>query len=459
MTVSDLTAAPIIPLSLQQEFLCLFDTGDETGPFGPRYLIVDGWRISGSVDTRALRNALADVVARHEALRTLVVRDESARGQRVAQPEPPPLEVRDLSGVAPGDREQRAEELLNEIEAGTMSVRDLPLLRAVLGRFDDRDSVLALVTHHSAADAWSMQVIVRDLATCYAARAARRDPALAGARQYREYTAAQRDGVAAPGVRRALDYWRTTLQGARILVVPSDRPSSPELPPRTSWHRFVTEPQLRTATMALASDTRSSPFMVLLAAFNLLAHGWTGETDIVVPTFTTGRGPGRFQDTVGSFFNFVPLRTDLAGCVSFREVVDRTRRTCIGAYSNELPLLLVLQEAPELMASVAGPGVAPCLFQVIQPPFVMERERIGDLEYTAIWRRVISQPVGSDMPDGMLWSLHVGPSDDLVGALGFSRHRFDQPRVDRHVDEYCGLLRSLLAAPDAPLAATGKDLG
>ncbi|WP_412543668.1 condensation domain-containing protein [Longispora sp. K20-0274] len=454
MTISEAPSAAtgLLPLSLQQEFLRLFDQGDATGPFGPRYIIVDGWRLHGAVDTDALRRALADVVVRHESLRTAVIRGDGPGGQVVGPPSAPELVVVDLPGVPPGaDRDRRAEELLNEYEAGTFEVHSSPLLRAVLGRFDDEDAVLALVTHHTAADAWSMQVIVRDLADCYAARAAGAEPELAPATQYREHAEAQRDGGDTPAVRAARDYWRETLRGARILVVPTDRAPSAEVPPRTSWYRFVTEDGLRLATTELADRTRSSAFMVLLAAFNVLVHERTGATDIVVPTFTPGRSAGRFQKTVGSFFNFVPLRTDLSGCGSFREVVTRTRAACIGAYSHELPLLQVLGEAPELMASAMAPGVAPCLFQVIQPPFVMDRERIGEVEYSAIWRRVLSQPVGSDIPDGMLWSLHLGPSSDIVGALGYSTHLFDRNTVDAFAADYRATLARLLADPDAPL--------
>ncbi|GAA1997212.1 condensation domain-containing protein [Catenulispora subtropica] len=456
MTLSD-TARPAAaavrhPLSPQQEFLRLFDAGDQTGPFGPRYIIVDGWRIRGPVDPGVLRAALADVVARHESLRTTVVRDAERPGQLVAAPTAPNLVVRMLPGVDPADRDRRAEELLNQLEAGTFAASQSPLLRAVLGRFDEDDAVLALTTHHTAGDAWSMQVIVADLAECYAARAAGRVPELEPVPQYRDYAVAERERGPLPAT---LDYWRRTLDGARILTVPVDTSLDPAAPPRTSWYRFVVEPRLRTAVLGLAEQTRSTPFMVLLAAFSLLRAGRDGLGDVTVPTFTPGRRDGRFQRTVGSFFNFVPVRTDLAGCTSFREAILRTRAACLGAYRHETPFIHVLGQAPALMAPAApGGGAAPCLFQVIQPPYVMEAERHGDLEYSAIWRRVVSQPEGSDIPDGMLWSLHVGPSDDIVGAIGYSSHLFTRSAVAAAAAEYISALKGFTTRPDeAPAVA------
>ena len=458
MTVSPPQAEPGAetgPLSLQQEFLCLFDSGDTSGPFGPRYLIVEGWRVAGRLDADILRTALGDVVARHEALRTVLVRDPDARGQRVLPSVPlPRVEVRDLPGVPREDRARRAEELVNEIDDTTLEIKDLPLMRAVIGRFDAEDSVLVLVTHHSAADAWSFQVIVTDLVECYAARAAGRAPALEPVAQYGEYTAAQLAEAGGPKVAKAREYWRTKLDGARIMVIPTDRAPEPGQDLRTTCHRYIAPASLREGTVELAARTRTSPFIVMLAAFNVMAAQWTGSTDIVVPTFLPGRRDGRFERTVGSFFNFVPLRTDLSGARDFLEVIARTRRTCLEAYAHEVPLLHVLQEAPELMNSAFAPGVAPCLFQVIQTPFVMEGHRAGELEYTAIWRRVIPQPTSADMPDGMLWSMHLGPSDDVVGAVGFSAHLFEQARVDEHVDRYVGLLARLLADPAAELPAS-----
>src|SRR5262249_6047590 len=159
-----------IPLSYTQEFLCGFDKGDAGGPFGPRYHATCGWRLLGEIDLDALRQALADVVARHETLRTTLVRGTGEPWQEVSPPSAPPLVVRDLSGTDAGARDQHAERFLIEIEEGTLDVRQLPLLRAYLGRFDDNDAIFAVLAHHAAIDGWSMRLIMRDLVACYAAR-------------------------------------------------------------------------------------------------------------------------------------------------------------------------------------------------------------------------------------------------------------------------------------------------
>ena len=445
-------AAEVIPLSFQQEFLCLFDKGDEAGPFGPRYTIVGGWRLSGEIEVNALRGALDDVVVRHEALRTSVVRDAKVLHQRVLPPTSPHLVVVDLPPIDRGHRDLEAERFLNDIEAGLFSVREQPLLRAVLGRFDDRDWVLVLVAHHTAVDGWSIQVILRDLAVCYARRRRLPVPELPEPGQYRDYALWQRANADAPAVRRAREFWREKLRGAAVAPIRTDRSRSEGTPFSTAWYRFTLPAQLREGVVAVAAEMRSTPFMVLLGAFSVLQHTMTGATDVVVPTFTPGRAQSWTQDTVGSFFNLVPLRADLAGCETFRDVVRRVRATCLEAYAHEIPFAMVVAEAPDLMLPALQDRLAPSVFQVAQHPFMMSGERIGDITYAAMRRRTLSQPVGSDIPDGALWVLELHGSGEIVGSIGYSTNLIEENSVRAMVGEFRRVLRSTVTEPDAPLS-------
>ncbi|WP_214410545.1 condensation domain-containing protein [Sphaerisporangium fuscum] len=454
MTISEAPHAPDgladrIPLSFNQEFLCNFDKGDEEGPFGPKYNIVCGWRLDGPVDEATLQDALDDVVARHEALRTLIVREEGARYQKVLPPSPPVLLVHDFTGVDREERELRAEQLLIEIESGAYGIHDLPLLRAVLGRFDDRDAVLVLIAHHTAADEWSMRLIMRDLAGFYAARTGHPGN-LPRTRQYQEYARWEQESAAEGGAAAQRAYWREKLAGARILATPTDHPRSADLPKTTSWHRFWIPAELTSGVTGVAKQMRASPFMVLLTVYATLLREITGIDDIVVPTFTSGRAQARFQDTVGSFFNFVPLRIDLAGCATFREAVGRTRATCIEAYTHDIPFAQVLQEAPELMLPSIADDRAVCAFQVFRSPLATDGEKAGDVTYSEIRRRLLSQPVGGDIPDGAMWHLEIDSSGDIVGTLGFNTNLFEEATMHRMASEFQRVLERAVTAPDAP---------
>lgn len=443
------TAADRIPLSLQQEFICLFDQGDEDAPFGPRYHIAEGWRISGQVDVEALRRALLDVITRHEALRTIIVRGDGDKYQKIYPPSPPELLVRDFP-VTGMSRNEQAESLIRELEAGTIDPERTPFLRAVLGRFDDQDAVLVLMTHHIATDGWSMRVIIRDLANRYAAQKGYSIPELPRAPQYQEYAIWQKEvsGAEAAGAR---EYWQRMLQDARISAIPTDFLRSAGIPQSTAAHRFAIPADVISSASRLAGSTRSTPFMVLLAAYALVVHKRTGSTDVIVATFTPGRGGRRFQDSVGSFFNFIPLRTDIAGCTTFREVLQRTRRTCLDAYSHDIPSIHIFAEAPELMVPAMSDGAAPAVFQVFPDPVMLGDDVPGDLRYAEITRRPVSQRRTSATPDGVLWTLSTDPSGDVIGTTVYKRNLFRETTISDMAAEFQQVLRSAVTSPDAPL--------
>ncbi|BCB74060.1 hypothetical protein GCM10022251_11350 [Phytohabitans flavus] len=434
------------PLSLQQEFLHMIDHGDEAGPFGPRYTIVGGWRLTGELDLGALQGALDDVVVRHETLRTSIVRSGDTPYQMVLPPAPVRLEVRRLEAASPADRDRVAEEFLNDLEAGKFAIEEVPILRAFLGRFDERDAVLVLGGHHTAIDGWSVHCLMRDIAAYYAARRERRAPDLPEIRQYREYVAWQRANVDSPAVVAARAYWRENLAGAQVVPIPTDKPRTEETF-FTAWHRFLFDDGLRSGTAAWAARTASSPFMVLLGAYLMYLREQTGESELVVPTFTPGRQLAWIQDTVGSFYNFLPLRTDITGCATLPEVVRRVRATCLAAYQHEIPFASLLQEAPTVMDAAVSGNFAACVFQVTQSPDMMYGGQAGGLRIAAMRRRVLSAPVGSQIPDGVLFGLEVDPAGGIIGSVGYTTNLFVESGIVRMISDFERVLHDTVGQP------------
>lgn len=427
----------------------MFDMGDEIGPFGAKYHITAGWRITGKLDMAALQGALNDVASRHEALRTLIVRQDEARYQELYPERPVKLTVRRLAGENPAAREREAEKLLSDVEADAISPREVPLFRCVLGRFDDEDAALVIIAHHLTADGWSLEVIMRDFATLYAARCGQTVAALPEVMQYQEHVAREQESSVDETAPGAMEYWRERLQDARIFTTRTDWPRSAGPLPSTSARRFLVEAEAGSPALQLARSMRGSPFMVLLAAFNILACRITERRDIAVPTFTPGRSGEMFADTVGSFFNFLPLRTDISGCSTFREVLQRTRAACVSAYSHDIAQ--ALSAAPELMGPAVDDQQATCVFQVIAAQLLPDGKKVGDLTYYQIRRQLEPQDVSSDIPDGMLWTLKVNRSGEIFGDVQFKTNLFKADTVEEMVATYQRILRAGLADPDAPL--------
>jgi condensation enzyme len=415
------------PLSLQLDFLRLMGGGSESGPFGPRYTIVHGWRIFGRADIGALTAALADVVSRHEALRTKIVLDDGGY-QLIYPPAPVELNLTDLGTTPPGTRDAAAEYFINEIEESVPVGDEPPRLRAALGRFDPHDAVLVLSAHHSVVDGWSMQVLMRDLAACYAARKAGREPGLPPVRQYRDYAAWQLGRLNGSEVASARRFWREYLDGAQIVPLPTDRPRSADAY-TTGWYRFMLSEQFRTGILQAAKQHRSSPFIVLMAAFMSVMRDRTGQTDLVIPTMLTGRSPGWTEDVIGTFYNFVPVRADLSRCDSFSDTVARVRAACLAAYAHELPFPLIMAEAPELMGAAVQPDAAAAAFVVIQHGVGVDRGDVGGLRIVPVRQRMLSTPVGSQIPDGVLARLELHPEGGVSGTVGYVGHLFDEDTI------------------------------
>jgi hypothetical protein len=426
------------PVSCPQELWC-----GQAGAFGPRFIMAEALRISGRIDVACLQGALNDLVVRHEILRTVVVPDAVPPYQRVHPPLPVPLKVRDLP-VTDLSRDRVAKELLTEAERSTLNVNELPLLRALLTRFDDTDSVLALVTHHTAGDGWSTQLIKRDLAAFYAARASGHPARLPDLRQYRDYAAWQQERVVGPQAAAVQDYWRKQLSGARIFALPTDRPIPEVHQSPYAAYNHPLDAELMAKTNELATATRNSAFTVLLATFNVLAHKITGTTDPVINTLTAGREQREFHNTVGPFLNFLALRTDLGTCTSFREVLASTRKTCLQAYSHEVPIQLIERDIPELMQPLQDRRMCDFIFGFFRPMFNSGELQLADGS-SAIRQR---EEVSPDIPGGASWTVAPRLTGDAMVKVLFNPDEFDERTIAGWVTEYQHVLACVTADPD-----------
>jgi condensation enzyme len=434
------------PLSFTQEWFLTLDQGDDGGTFGSRFMTVCAVRVTGPVDLLVLQGSLDDVVARHELLRTVVVRDADPPHQRVFPPCRVPLEVRDLPPVPGKSRDTVIQELIHEAEAGSISAREVPLMKALLCRFDDRDSTLFLTVHHSASDGWSTQVIFRDLGAFYTARRTGIAPGLPPVRQYREYAQWQHASATSTADDGAPAYWQRKLDGAREFTMPNDHGHPESYSRHYSLHVHFIEPDVMAAASDLATATRSTLFTVMLSAFYVLACKLTGNTDLAIRAFTAGRSEEQFHNTMGLFLNCVPFRTDIAGCASFRDVVAHTWETVLDALAHELPVNVIEQSFPDFLKSREDLRTSQFIISNIQGQFG------DDLTFPIAEgaRAAIDQPlpVANDIPSGTVWNLHPQPSGELYSGVLFNLDEFDESTVAGWAAELRRILAGAVREPD-----------
>ena len=211
------------PMSYAQELLWLLDRATP-GMHG--YNVPRSARLRGPLDVAALSTALDAVVARHEVLRSTFDTIDGEPRQIVNPAAPVAIAITDLRDRAPACREDEALALVRELSRRPFDLARDPQLRASLIRLDDEDHVLLLESHHVSSDAWSRNILMRELSAFYEA-ARNGEPLTLGALpiQYGDYARWQRQSLEGEALERHLAYWRDQLRGApTLLELPTDRP-------------------------------------------------------------------------------------------------------------------------------------------------------------------------------------------------------------------------------------------
>ncbi len=295
-------------------------------------------RLSGPLDHDALEGAFADVVARHEGLRTVYPEDAGEPYQLVL----PVGELVPEVDFVTVDSERELSERLTQASLHPFALTgELPLRIAVFS-LSDQDHVLSVVKHHIASDGWSMAPLARDLSAAYTARRTGTAPVWEPlAVQYPDYALWQRELLGDendPGslLNGQLDFWKKQLAGApELLELPADRPRPAVASNHGGTVALELDAALHGALVSLAQSSGATLFMVLHAAIaGLMSRLGAGE-DIPLGTGVAGRTDETLDDLVGFFINTLVLRTDVSGDPTFRELLARARTTDLAAYAHQ----------------------------------------------------------------------------------------------------------------------------
>ncbi|MFB7412358.1 amino acid adenylation domain-containing protein [Streptomyces sp. NPDC056202] len=317
-----------LPLSAAQRRLWFLDQME--GP-SATYNIPLAVRLTGAVDPEVLRQALGDVMARHEVLRTSYPVHEGEPRQHIADPEriTVPLTVATVTDdELPG---RLAEETAHLFDLAT----ELPL-HAVLLDLAPTRSVLVLVVHHIASDGWSHTPLMRDLGAAYTARAQGGAPEWEPLpAQYADYSLWQRE-LLADQEEAQLAHWRAALDRLPTEVtLPTSRPRPVVASYRGATHTVHCPAETHQALSTLAREHGVTLFMVAQAATVALLSRSGAGTDIPLGSLVAGRTDEALEDLVGFFVNTLVLRTDASGDPTFRELLDRVRETDLGAWAHQ----------------------------------------------------------------------------------------------------------------------------
>ncbi|MBX3712883.1 MAG: amino acid adenylation domain-containing protein [Lysobacter sp.] len=332
-----------LPLSSAQQRLWILDRLD---PGNSVYNVTALTRLTGQLDADALERTLGEIVRRHESLRTVFVQDAEGPMQRILPPAPMRLIHHDLTGVPAEAREGAARSLVREDASAPFDLERGPMLRAQLIRMAEDAWLLSLSAHHIAIDGWSVSVIFRELSALYPAFLDGKPSPLPDLPlQYVDYTLWQRDEADGSAMRAHLDYWTGRFRALPpVLDIPADRPRPPVQSYRGDVHLHLLPAPLLEGIRQLSRQEGATPFMVFLAAFQTLLYRYSGLDDIVVGVGNANRPRRELEALVGFFINTLPMRADLSGNPTFRELLAQVRTTTLDSYAHQdLPFERLLE--------------------------------------------------------------------------------------------------------------------
>jgi amino acid adenylation domain-containing protein len=392
-------------------------------------------RLRGELDVAALRRAVTELVVRHEALRTRFG-DQHGTPYQMVDPAPDtfPLTMAEADG-------QPAQTWLDTQTTAPMDLGQGPLFRASVLRLAPDDHILLLVMHHIIADGWSANIIMAELSTLYPAARSGSTADLPELRvQPADYAAWQRRWLTTEDFGQQLAFWRETLRDLPSLEVPTDRPR-PGQPTGAGAQLTIRIPdELAATARELARQERTGFLSVLLAAFLVVLHRYTGQSDLVVGSVFSGRTRPETEPLVGNFTNTPVLRTDVSGNPTVRELIHRCTQTVREtAEHQDVPFGLILDALrPD---HVTGPNP---LFQIsvsLQP--AADSSRLGDIPAEQI--EIPGRHARSDLAVTAL----DNPGGRLDLALEYSTELFDRDRIKRLADHFITALTHIVTCPDA----------
>ncbi|MEV0911040.1 amino acid adenylation domain-containing protein [Streptomyces hokutonensis] len=443
-----------VPLSPAQRRLWFLNRLD---PDAGGYHVTMASRLFGRLDVEALRQALGDLTARHEALRTVFPLLGEQPVQEILPPADARLPVEKTTLGEDGDAELHgllAAEAERPFDLGV----DLPIRARLFVLGPDRHVVL-LVVHHIVCDGWSIEKLMGDLAEAYRGRVRGLAPAWPALPvQYADYALWQRDLLGDEDdpdspQNRDLAFWTRALSGMpEELELPSDRPRPPVASHGGDSVAFTVPVEVHDALAALARSLGVTPFMVVQAALAVTLTKLGAGTDIPLGVPIAGRTDEALHDLVGFFVNTLVLRTDTSGDPTFEQLLHRVRDFDLEAYRHQdLPFERLVTELNPVRSLSRQP-----LFQVMlvfqnlaRPEFELpgltaESHEVGpaSAQFDLVFE-LFEGPRGQEQP---------GEPAGLGGRLEFATDLYSRATAQRLVARFLRLLGAAVGDPTAPVS-------
>jgi amino acid adenylation domain-containing protein len=403
-------------------------------------------RLQGVVDIPALERSFNEIIHRHEILRTTFVASHGQPSQVIAPQLHITLPLIDLQDLPEAEHNAA---IVQRAIAETQRPFDLirgPLLRAEILRLSETDHALILMMHHIICDGWSTGLLIRELATLYAAYSVGKPSPLAEPPlQYADFAVWQRQWLQGDVLEKQLNYWRTQLgEQPPVLELPTDHLRPAIQTARGAKLFFELSHSLSDGLTALSIRHDATLFMTLLAGFYTLLYRYTDQEDLIVGSPIANRNRAEIEGVLGFFVNTLVLRTDISDNPTFEQLLRQVKAVASSAYEHQdLPFEKLVEELqPERDLSQTP------LFQVM---FAVQNAPEPNIALPGLTISLVEFDSRAAPFDLMLemWESEQG----LRGVFTYNVDLFDGETIARMAEHFQILLTAAVAQPHTPVAA------
>ncbi len=428
-----------MPISHTQQRLWFLRQMD---PTSHAYNIAASLRITGPLDEAVLERVLAVLVARHESLRTRFI---SVQGEPRFVIDPNArvhLDRIDISHLQGAARDAACKQAIESIARRPFDLSQAPLIHAGLIRESGQQQVFAFALDHIVSDGLSLGIFMLEFRDLYSRLATGHEVTVVEPPiQYYDYAEWERRAFAQGAIDEHLAFWKRELAGLpSMLQLPTDRPRPPVQTTHGSRCALQLTPAFSDRLKAFGRAEGTTLFMVMLSAFQVLMHRYSGETDIAIGSAIANRNRSEVEHTIGFFANNLVLRADLNGDPTVRELMVRVRERALRAYAHqEMPFDMLVDELGTRRELDHSP-----LFQVL---FVLQNLSMTSLELPGLRCDSVDLDVTASRFD-----LSVDVFDIVHGLRCYFEYNtdlFDVSTIERMLNHYRKLLEGFVERPDA----------
>jgi acyl carrier protein len=301
------------------------------------YNMSAAYRFSGNFRRDVFENVFFSLLERHESLRTVFENVEGDIRQKILRPEESGFNIRFIDIMNDPDKQVAEQQLIRKEINDPFDLAKGPLVRVTLIRKEENEYVFLFTMHHIISDAWSLEVLLKEVLLVYEAYSQDRPTPLLPLRiQYKEYASWHNKLVKGDKFSLHKKYWLEEFEGTiPVLALPEDF-----IRPKIKTNRgedigFIITGEQTAGLKAVARENEATLFIVLLAIVQALLHRYSGQEDIITGSPIAGRDHAELENQIGLFLNNISIRSRFKGVDRFSDLLSQVKDKCLLAYEHQ----------------------------------------------------------------------------------------------------------------------------